>query len=73
MHGDGRHAVARPLDRLDQFLAQVLAHERIADLHELRRGEADLLVALQQHRVLGREAQATVDRACRVSRCRRCR
>ena len=42
-------------------VAQVLTHERIADLHELRRRETDLFVALQQHRVLGREAQAAVD------------
>lgn len=62
MHGDGRHAVARPLDHLDQLLAQVLTHERVANLHELRRREADLLVALQQHRVLGREPQTSVDR-----------
>mgnify|MGYP006870478657 CR=1 FL=1 len=34
MHRHGRHALARPLDRLDDFLAQVLTHERIADLHE---------------------------------------
>lgn len=54
MHGDGRHAVARPLDRLDEFLAQVLTHERIANLHELCRRETDLVVAFEQHRVLGR-------------------
>ena len=61
MHGHGRHTLARPLNRFDQFLAQVLTHEPIADLHVLRRREADLLVALEQHRVLGRQAQAAVD------------
>ena len=56
MHGHGRHTLARAFDRLDELLAQVLSHERIAGLHELRRREADLLVAFEQHRVLGREA-----------------
>ena len=36
VHGHGCHAVARSLHRVDQLLAQVLTHERIAGLHELR-------------------------------------
>ena len=36
VHGHSRHTLTRPLDRLHELLAQVLTHERIADLHELR-------------------------------------
>ena len=32
VYGHGRHALSRAFDRLDQFLAQVLPHERITDL-----------------------------------------
>jgi len=36
-------------------------HEVVADEHELRRHEPDLISAAQEHGVLGREPQATVD------------
>ena len=62
MHCDRGDALTGAGDRLDAFLAEIVPYEVVADRHELRRDEPDFITAAEEHRVLGREPQATVDR-----------
>ena len=61
MHRDRGDAIAGADDRLNALFAEVVPHEIVANKYELRRHEPDLIAAAQEHRVLGREPQATVD------------
>lgn len=60
MNRDRSHAARDPLDRRDDLLAETSEEERVADLHELCRHEAPLVVAPHEDRVLGRALHATV-------------
>jgi len=62
MNRDRGDAIAGADDGFDALFAEVVPHEIVADQQKLRRHEPDLIASPQQHRVLGCEPQAAVDR-----------
>jgi len=58
---DRPDAARDALDRRDDLLAKPVEEDRVADLDELRRHEAPLIVAADQDRVLRSALHATVE------------